>query len=87
MNKISIVLIIMFSLLAFGCSAHECNVKRGMTKLEVLNECGEPTRVYNYLFVNEEAWEYTQSASFYHNIGNSKLVRFNKSGKVILFTK
>jgi hypothetical protein len=85
--KILSVLIIMFSLIVIGCAQHECNVERGMTKLEVVDTCGEPNRVYNYLFINEEVWEYTQSASFYHQAGNSKLVRFNKDGKVILFMK
>ncbi len=72
-----------FMFMAYGC-AKPCNVKRGMSKLEVIEACGEPNEIYSYVFRNEERWEYNIGGSFYH-IASKKVVLFNKNGEVIFF--
>ena len=87
MKNILFIIVVLFTItFLVGClKKYNCdNVKREMTKLEVIDICGEPDQVYTYIFKNEEVWEYSISGSFYHRAGN-KLIRFNKDGKVISF--
>jgi len=79
-----ILVLVILSLILSGCiKRYTCSIKRGMTQQEVIEACGEPDRVYNYIFRQEEAWEYHKSGSFYHRAGN-KIVHF-KNGKVLFY--
>jgi len=80
------LLILIVSFLLLGCT-YDCNIKRGMTELEVMEKCGEPTTMYNYVFREGglwRTWVYNDKGSFYHKSQTTEVLF--KDGKVINFS-